>query len=74
MVRALLAGLLGLLVNAQAENWLMAPMTFANLAFWLYCGMILGAVGQSGFQPTVRRRFGRIDGGKVSRGRPVMVR
>lgn len=56
IVRALLAGLFGLLVSAQTENWLMAPMTFATFAFWLYCGMILHAADQYGFRPKLRQR------------------
>ena len=38
---ALTAGICGMLVSAQSEAWLMSPMTFSTVFFWLYCGLLL---------------------------------
>jgi O-antigen ligase len=37
--RALFAGLVGMVVHAQAEAWLMAPLTSVTAVFWLYMAL-----------------------------------
>lgn len=40
-MRALLASIAGMMVIAQSENWLTAPLVAPTLIFWLFNGMVL---------------------------------
>lgn len=44
MLHALIAGLIGLLLAAQSENTLTAPLTCISFLFWLYVGCLLVCV------------------------------
>lgn len=46
LLRALVAAILGLLVAAQTENMLLAPLTLCNVTFWLYLGILLHSAVQ----------------------------
>src|SRR5690242_2485987 len=49
-VAALISAIMGLLVNAQAEAWLMSPITWPTIFFWFYCGLLfyIGRVAPRG--------------------------
>jgi hypothetical protein len=50
----LVAGIIGMLVHSQAEAWLMAPLTWPTVLFWVYvavCAYLGGVM-------TVRERRG----------------
>ena len=40
----LIAAITGLTVHAQAEGWVLAPLNWVTLLFWLYCGLLVSFV------------------------------
>jgi O-antigen ligase len=51
---AMIAGLAGMVVHSQSEAWLMAPLNWITIVFWLYVGLAVFTAGVA--RPSSLRR------------------